>query len=271
MALAIAAIYAVIYFYGGPKYASCACNAAGHDDAALLLHRLGRRWRSTCRCTGTASTSRTSATRSRRSRRPAPRRSRRGRGRMSVRAPAHRPAQRSAEQRRIGDTRGSCWRPRAGRSATRRSPRWWRLAAPGAARPRVLGGARSTGSRSGCRTPACCRPSASGPSSATPSPARSSASSARRIDRRRARRRNPQRDQEDPQGGEGSRLRGDRDGRRPRPQPRRSPTRCGIRSPSGYAAGPSCRSTWPSSELTARRRAARLDHRRRAVRAAAPA
>jgi amino acid transporter len=29
VALAIAAIYAVIYFYGGPVYASCACNAAG--------------------------------------------------------------------------------------------------------------------------------------------------------------------------------------------------------------------------------------------------
>ncbi len=30
VALAIAAIYAVIYFYGGPVYASCSCNAAGH-------------------------------------------------------------------------------------------------------------------------------------------------------------------------------------------------------------------------------------------------
>ncbi|MFZ0091482.1 MAG: APC family permease, partial [Solirubrobacteraceae bacterium] len=29
VALAIAALYAVIYFYGGPTYASCACNAAG--------------------------------------------------------------------------------------------------------------------------------------------------------------------------------------------------------------------------------------------------
>jgi amino acid transporter len=29
VALAIAALYAVIYFYGGPVYASCACNAAG--------------------------------------------------------------------------------------------------------------------------------------------------------------------------------------------------------------------------------------------------
>jgi amino acid transporter len=29
VALAIAAIYAVIYFYGGPLYASCGCNAAG--------------------------------------------------------------------------------------------------------------------------------------------------------------------------------------------------------------------------------------------------
>jgi amino acid transporter len=29
VALAIAAIYAVIYFYGGPTYASCKCNAAG--------------------------------------------------------------------------------------------------------------------------------------------------------------------------------------------------------------------------------------------------
>jgi amino acid transporter len=30
VALGIAAIYAVIYFYGGPVYASCSCNAAGH-------------------------------------------------------------------------------------------------------------------------------------------------------------------------------------------------------------------------------------------------
>ena len=29
VALAIAALYAVIYFYGGPVYASCSCNAAG--------------------------------------------------------------------------------------------------------------------------------------------------------------------------------------------------------------------------------------------------
>jgi amino acid transporter len=29
LALAIAALYAVIYFYGGPVYASCSCNAAG--------------------------------------------------------------------------------------------------------------------------------------------------------------------------------------------------------------------------------------------------
>jgi hypothetical protein len=29
VALAIAALYAVIYFYGGPTYASCKCNAAG--------------------------------------------------------------------------------------------------------------------------------------------------------------------------------------------------------------------------------------------------
>jgi hypothetical protein len=29
VALVIAAVYVVIYFYGGPVYASCACNAAG--------------------------------------------------------------------------------------------------------------------------------------------------------------------------------------------------------------------------------------------------
>jgi amino acid transporter len=29
VALAIAVLYAVIYFYGGPEYASCGCNAAG--------------------------------------------------------------------------------------------------------------------------------------------------------------------------------------------------------------------------------------------------
>jgi amino acid transporter len=29
VAIVIAAIYLVIYFYGGPVYASCACNAAG--------------------------------------------------------------------------------------------------------------------------------------------------------------------------------------------------------------------------------------------------
>jgi amino acid transporter len=30
VALAIAVLYAIIYFYGGPVYASCSCNAAGH-------------------------------------------------------------------------------------------------------------------------------------------------------------------------------------------------------------------------------------------------
>jgi hypothetical protein len=29
VALAIAGLYAIIYFYGGPIYASCKCNAAG--------------------------------------------------------------------------------------------------------------------------------------------------------------------------------------------------------------------------------------------------
>ena len=29
VALAIAAMYTIIYFYGGPVYASCSCNAAG--------------------------------------------------------------------------------------------------------------------------------------------------------------------------------------------------------------------------------------------------
>ncbi len=41
VALAIAGFYAIIYFYGGPVYASCTCNAAGTQDARLLLHRLG--------------------------------------------------------------------------------------------------------------------------------------------------------------------------------------------------------------------------------------
>jgi hypothetical protein len=29
VALVIAAVYAIIYFYGGPTYAACSCNAAG--------------------------------------------------------------------------------------------------------------------------------------------------------------------------------------------------------------------------------------------------
>ena len=29
MALGLAVFYAIIYFYGGPVYASCTCNAAG--------------------------------------------------------------------------------------------------------------------------------------------------------------------------------------------------------------------------------------------------
>ncbi|MGN6868309.1 MAG: APC family permease [Solirubrobacteraceae bacterium] len=51
VALVIAAVYAVIYFYGGPVYASCTCNAAGHKTLpyyfigwAVLLSYLGFYW-----------------------------------------------------------------------------------------------------------------------------------------------------------------------------------------------------------------------------------
>jgi hypothetical protein len=51
VALAIAAVYAVIYFYGGPTYASCTCNAAGRKTLpyyfigwVVLLSYLGFYW-----------------------------------------------------------------------------------------------------------------------------------------------------------------------------------------------------------------------------------
>jgi hypothetical protein len=51
VALGIAALYAVIYFYGGPVYASCSCNAAGRKTLpyyfigwAVLLSYLGFYW-----------------------------------------------------------------------------------------------------------------------------------------------------------------------------------------------------------------------------------
>ena len=45
VALLIAAVYTIIYFYGGPTYAACTCNAAGTQDAPVLLHRDRRRAR----------------------------------------------------------------------------------------------------------------------------------------------------------------------------------------------------------------------------------
>jgi amino acid transporter len=41
VALAIAAIYAVIYFYGGPVYASCSCNAAGRKTLPYYFIGIG--------------------------------------------------------------------------------------------------------------------------------------------------------------------------------------------------------------------------------------
>jgi amino acid transporter len=41
VALAMAALYAVIYFYGGPLYASCSCNAAGHKTLPYYFIGLG--------------------------------------------------------------------------------------------------------------------------------------------------------------------------------------------------------------------------------------
>ncbi|MGB9183238.1 MAG: APC family permease, partial [Solirubrobacteraceae bacterium] len=41
VALAMAAFYAVIYFYGGPLYASCSCNAAGHKTLPYYFIGLG--------------------------------------------------------------------------------------------------------------------------------------------------------------------------------------------------------------------------------------
>jgi hypothetical protein len=51
VALFIAAVYAIIYFYGGPTYASCTCNAAGRKTLpyyfigwVVLLSYLGFYW-----------------------------------------------------------------------------------------------------------------------------------------------------------------------------------------------------------------------------------
>jgi amino acid transporter len=41
VALGIAALYAVIYFYGGPTYASCACNAAGRKTLPYYFIGIG--------------------------------------------------------------------------------------------------------------------------------------------------------------------------------------------------------------------------------------
>jgi amino acid transporter len=41
VALLVAAIYAVIYFYGGPVYASCSCNAAGHKTLPYYFIGIG--------------------------------------------------------------------------------------------------------------------------------------------------------------------------------------------------------------------------------------
>ncbi len=39
VALALAVFYAIIYFYGGPVYASCACSLAGHNT--LVYYFIG--------------------------------------------------------------------------------------------------------------------------------------------------------------------------------------------------------------------------------------
>jgi amino acid transporter len=41
VALAIAGVYLVVYFYGGPVYASCACNAAGHKTLTYYFIGIG--------------------------------------------------------------------------------------------------------------------------------------------------------------------------------------------------------------------------------------
>ena len=59
LALALAAFYTFIYFYGGITYAQCACSQAGHST--LPYYFIG--WacsRRTCRCTGGASATMTS-------------------------------------------------------------------------------------------------------------------------------------------------------------------------------------------------------------------
>jgi hypothetical protein len=41
VALALAAVYTVIYFWGGPLYASCACNAAGRKTLPYYFIGIG--------------------------------------------------------------------------------------------------------------------------------------------------------------------------------------------------------------------------------------
>jgi amino acid transporter len=41
VALLMAGVYAVIYFYGGPVYASCSCNAAGHKTLPYYFIGIG--------------------------------------------------------------------------------------------------------------------------------------------------------------------------------------------------------------------------------------
>ena len=116
VALAMAALYAVIYFYGGPVYASCSCNAAGRKTLPYYFIGIGvllpylplYYWRKRD---------------DRQNAGPAP---------PAVGAPASRPGgqpvsaapstrDRSRREEPAAASSGSCSPPRAGRSPTRRS------------------------------------------------------------------------------------------------------------------------------------------------------
>ena len=154
VALVIAAIYTVIYFYGGPVYASCACNAAGRKTlpyyfigigvVLLLLPAMGlpKVRRGQTRGAGEL-------------RRPRCQRRSRAASEPVSAAARRRP---SPEAVRAGRSSGSCSRPRGARSRMPRSPACFSspsLAAPACA---CSASRAFTASRSGCRTLACCRP-----------------------------------------------------------------------------------------------------------------
>ncbi len=206
------------------------------QDAALLLHRLGR-------AALLPAVLRVPQARRGQAAAPAeelvaPARPRRSRARPTRERDGPAAATASPKPVRRGRSSGSCSRPRGGRSPTPRSPAWssWpSRRTPASACSRSRG---STASSFGMQKPGLL-PTKSRVGRAARDRGQGGQAARAQGDRgRRPRRRHPQGDQADPPGGRVRGLRRDRDGRRPRPQPRGRRLHRGPRSPSGCAARP---------------------------------